>query len=196
METNNKNNDTATQRRLLTQVLIINLFFFFLEIITGFIANSMGLVADSLDMLADAIVYSLSLFVVGKAMTYKKTVAKASGYFQLILALIGFIEVIRRFIDVDRIPHFQTMIIISLLALLGNAISLYLLHKSKNNEAHMEASKIFTSNDVIVNIGVIIAGALVFITNSKFPDLIIGIIVFFIVAKGAIRILRISKKST
>ena len=53
------------ERRVLLQVLGINAFFFALEMLTGFIAGSMGLLADSLDMLADSIVYSLSLFAVG-----------------------------------------------------------------------------------------------------------------------------------
>ena len=57
----------------------------------------------------------------------------------------------------------------------------------------MQASMIFTSNDVIVNIGVIIAGVLVYFTNSKIPDLVIGVFVFVIVSKGALRILKLSK---
>ncbi len=57
----------------------------------------------------------------------------------------------------------------------------------------MQASMIFTSNDVIANIGVIIAGGLVYFTNSKFPDLIIGAIVFILVGQGAMRILKLSK---
>ena len=52
---------------------------------------------------------------------------------------------------------------------------------------------IFTSNDVIANIGVIIAGGLVYFTNSKFPDLIVGAIVFILVGQGAMRILKLSK---
>jgi Co/Zn/Cd efflux system component len=85
------------------------------------------------------------------------------------------------------------MILISLLALIGNAISLYLLQKSKSKEVHMQASMIFTSNDVIVNIGVMVAGILVYLTNSKIPDLVIGIFVFILVGKGAFRILKLSK---
>ena len=72
-----------------------------------------------------------------------------------------------------------------------NVFSLEDLKKSKNQEAHMQASMIFTSNDVIVNIGVIAAGGLVYLTNSKLPDLIIGTLVFAIVARGAIRILKL-----
>ena len=51
---------------------------------------------------------------------------------------------------------------------------------------------IFTSNDVIINIGVILAGGLVYLLNSNKPDLIIGTIVFVMVIRGAARILKIS----
>jgi len=183
--------NTDRERKLLWQVLAINFFFFALELTTGFISNSMGLVADSLDMLADSIVYGLALLAVGGTMTRKKNIAKSAGYFQLTLALFGFIEVIRRFVGLETVPAFQTMIIISILALIGNGLCLYLLQKSKSKEAHMQASMIFTSNDVIVNLGVIVAGGLVFLTKSKLPDLIIGTLVFAIVARGAIRILKL-----
>lgn len=185
--------DHSKEKKLLWTVLLINLSLFILEIIAGFISESMGLVADSLDMLADAMVYGLSLYAVGHLASKKKQIAKMSGYFQMALALFGIIEVIRRFLGIEEVPEFQLMIIISLFALLGNAVSLYLLQKSKSKEVHMQASVIFTSNDVIVNIGVILAGAIVYFTNSKYPDLIVGSIVFILVAKGAIRILKLSK---
>ena len=182
-----------SERRLLLQVLSINLFFFLLEILMGFISNSMGLVADGLDMLADSLIYGLALFAVGGTIEKKKSIAKASGYFQMVLAVLGIAEVIRRFLGLGDIPRFQTMIIISAFALIGNVASLVLLEKSKSTEAHIQASMIFTSNDVIINLGVIIAGVLVFATNTNYPDLIVGTIVFVIVARGAYRILQIAK---
>ncbi len=181
------------EKKLLYQVLFINFFFFLLEVITGFIAGSMGLVADSLDMLADSIVYGLALYAVGGAITKKKKVAKISGFFQLFLALLGITEVLKRFLSNEDIPDFKMMIIISFLALAGNALSLIILQKSKNKEAHIQASIIFTSNDVIINIGVILAGILVFIFDSKIPDLTVGSIIFFIVARGAFKILELAK---
>jgi Co/Zn/Cd efflux system component len=57
----------------------------------------------------------------------------------------------------------------------------------------MKASMIFTSNDVIINLGVIIAGILVHYLSSDKPDLIIGTIVFVLVSQGAFRILKLSK---
>lgn len=186
-------NDHMDEKKLLWQVFAINLFFFLVEIVAGFVAGSMGLVADSLDMLADSLVYGLVLFAVGGTIARKKNIAKASGYFQLLLAAFGLFEVVRRCIGYEETPVFQTMILISVFALIGNSFSLYLLQKSKSQEAHMQASMIFTSNDVIANIGVIIAGGLVYLTDSKLPDLIVGLIIFAIVGRGALRILQISK---
>lgn len=150
--------NTSIQSKLLWSVLIINFAFFIIEITTGLISKSMGLVADSLDMLADSIVYGLSLFAVGAAISRKKKVAKASGFFQMGLALLGFSEVLRRFFSVTDTPLLQWMIIVSVLALIGNLISPWLINKAKSKEAHMQASAIFTSNDIIVNGGVILAG--------------------------------------
>jgi len=65
------------------------------------------------------------------------------------------------------------MVGISFLALIANSICLYLLQKSKSKEAQMQASAIFTSNDIIINTGVITAGILVYFTQSKYPDLVI-----------------------
>ncbi|MFP4329137.1 MAG: cation transporter [Spirochaetaceae bacterium] len=181
------------QRRILLTVLLINFGFFLIEMTTGVLAGSMGLVADSLDMLADAVVYALSLWAVGAALRRKRRVATMAGYFQLTLAGLGLMEVIRRFIGGGETPEFMTMIVVSLLALLANSFCLYLLQRSKDKEAHMQASMIFTSNDVIINSGVILAGVLVLLTGSKLPDLIVGTAVFIVVLRGALRILKLGK---
>lgn len=183
----------TTQRKLLWGVLLINFGCFVLEMTTGLISGSMGLVADSLDMLADALVYALALIAVGSTIHLKRNIAKAAGYFQLVLAILGVAEVIRRFAGSDVPPAFTTMIVISLIALTGNALTLWLLQKSRSNEPHMRASMIFTSNDVIINLGVIVAAVLVYYTDSNKPDLIVGSIVFVIVTRGAFRILKLAK---
>ncbi|HQU91781.1 MAG TPA: cation transporter [Pyrinomonadaceae bacterium] len=187
--------EPAKQRKLLWTVLAINFGFFAIEMTTGLISGSMGLVADSLDMLADAFVYGISLFAVGATLSRKRRIATLAGYFQLALAIVGFVEVVRRFLGVEEMPDSGTMIVVSILALVANGFCLYLLQKSKSNEAHMQASAIFTSNDVIINLGVIAAGVLVYLFGSNRPDLIVGTIVFVVVLRGALRILRLGKRS-
>lgn len=185
--------EQTNQRKLLWTVLAINFAFFIIELTTGLISSSMGLVADSLDMLADSFIYGISLFAVGGTVLKKKRIAKTIGYFQLILATLGFFEVVRRFILNEQMPDVSTMIIVSIFALMANALSLYLLQRSKSQEAHMKASMICTSNDVIVNLGVIAAGVCVYFLNSNKPDLIIGTIVFALVTQGALKILKLAK---
>lgn len=186
--------ENTNQKKLLLTVLAINFSFFIIEMTTGLISKSMGLVADSLDMLADSFVYGISLFAVGGTLARKKRIAKLAGYFQITLAIIGFAEVVRRFFGTEKLPDFSMMIIVSVLALIANGVCLYLFQKSKSKEeAHMKASLIFTSNDVIINLGVITAGLLVNWLNSSKPDLIIGAIVFVLVIQGAIRILKVAK---
>lgn len=185
--------ENSNQKKLLWSVLAINFAFFIIEMTTGIISKSMGLVADSLDMLADSFIYGISLFAVGGTLIKKKRIAKLAGYFQIALAIIGFFEVLRRFFGNEQLPNFSTMIIVSIFALLANGICLYILQRSKSKEeAHMKASMIFTSNDVIINLGVITAGVLVHWLSSNKPDLIIGTIVFALVIQGAFRILKLS----
>jgi len=181
------------ERTVLWWVLAVNFGFFIIELTTGFISRSMGLVADSLDMLADSFVYGLSLMAVGGAISRKKRIARISGYFQIVLALLGFLEVIRRILGFEDIPDFRMMIIVSIFALLGNLACLFILQKAKSEEAHMRASWIFTSNDVLVNLGVIVAAVLIMFTNSNLPDLIVGTLVFALVLRGAFRILKLGK---
>ena len=118
--------ENANQRKLLWSVLIINFAFFIIEMTTGIISKSMGLVADSLDMLADSFVYGISLLAVGGTIIKKKRIAKIAGYFQITLAVIGFVEVLRRFFGEEKLPDFSTMIIVSIFALIANGICLYI----------------------------------------------------------------------
>lgn len=185
--------DHQQQRKFLGIVLLVNFLFFVVEMITGLLSQSMGLVADSLDMLADAFVYGLSLFVVGATMLRKKRVALISGYFQILLAASGFVEVIKRFAGIEDVPDFRIMVFVSVLALCANVFCLLLLQRTRSKEAHIQASIIFSSNDIIINAGVIIAGVIVWLSDSGLPDLIIGSIIFVVVIRGALRILKLAK---
>ena len=182
----------SEERRPLVVALAINATFFVGELTAGLVSGSMGLVADSLDMLADALVYTLSLVAVGGSVARKKRLARSSGFLQLGLAILGLVEVIRRFAMDEEPPDVLTMVVVALLALAGNVVTLWLLSKTERGEAHVEASWIFTSNDIKVNGLVILAALLVWFTSSAVPDLIAGALVFLIVANGARRILALS----
>ena len=152
----------------------------------------MGLVADSLDMLADSFVYLLALFAVGKAIERKKNVAKISGYFQLILAILGFNRSFAKIFCKNRSSRISNDDAYFVLALLGKR-SLSLSFAKSKAKKHIFMSVIFTNNDVMINLGVIIAGILVYFTHSKMPDLAIGTLIFILVTRGVFSILKLSK---
>lgn len=187
--------EARQERTLLWTVLAVNFLFFLIEMIGGWLSASMGLVADSLDMLADSVVYGLALFAVGRSAAAQQRVAAWAGWLQLALAVLGLAEVLRRFWGWEGLPDFRIMIAIALFALAVNVLSLRLLQKNRSREAHIRASMIFTSNDILANIGVVLAGILVVLTGSPYPDLIIGLLVFALVARGALRILKLSRPS-
>lgn len=179
--------ETKEQRRILVILLIINASMFVAEIIMGFIAESAGLIADSLDMLADATVYGVSLYVVGKVASVKANAALLSGIFQIVLALGIGAEIVRRIIwGSDPEPLY--MMGVSLVALTANVVCLCLIAKYRDGEVHMRASWIFSKNDVIANVGVILGGLMVLGIGSRWPDLVIGVIIVSVVLRGGITI--------
>jgi len=179
-------------RRVLIQLLVINAFMFQLELSIGWWAQSTALIADALDMFADAMVYGVGLYAVGKALTMKARAARMSGWLQIILGLLVLLDILRRLIMGSE-PVSTLMMGMGLLALVANVICLILISAHRDGEVHMRASWIFSKNDVIANTGVILAGALVGWTGSRYPDLIIGLIVASVVIHGGVQILKESK---
>ena len=177
------------QRSVLWILLAINAFMFFVEFSAGVLAQSTGLIGDSLDMFADATVYAIALLAVGRSNLVKANAAMLSGIFQILLALLVLTDVARRFV-VGSDPLSIVMIAVGALALAANVTALLIIRSHREGEVHMRASWIFSQNDVIVNLGVILGGVLVAIVGSRLPDLIIGAVVATLVFRGGVRIVR------
>ncbi|MFP2923785.1 cation diffusion facilitator family transporter [Pyxidicoccus sp. 3LG] len=182
--------DAGTEARTLWVLLAINGTMFVAEFVAGWLVQSTGLLADSLDMLADAMVYGVSLYAVGRTAAHKLRAAHLSGYLQVALALGALVEVGRRFLSGSE-PEPTWMLGVASLALVANVACLLLISRHRKGGAHMKASYIFSTNDVLANLGVIAAGALVALTKSPYPDLLVGLGIAVLVLSGAVRILRL-----
>lgn len=179
----------AEQWKVLVLLLAINGAMFVIEMIIGLLAQSTGVMADSVDMLADALVYGTGLYAIGRCSAAKHRAAFWSGIFQVLLAASIVFEVIRRAIYGSE-PNSLLMMAISAVALAANAYCLKLLSKHRDGEVHMRASWIFSRSDVIANAGVMIAGGLVALTQSRWPDLVVGSAIALVVLHGGREILR------
>lgn len=174
----------ASQKRVLIILLGVNLLMFLVELGFGWIAESTALIADSLDNLADAVVYGIGLYAVGRSMAHKANAALISGYFQGALGVLILLDIARR-VWMGSEPTSELMIMVGFVALMANVGCLLLMQKHRNGEVHMRASWIFSKNDVIANIGVMTAGGLVAVLGSRWPDIIIGLIVATVILRGA-----------
>jgi len=180
---------TADQRRVLGIALALNATMFVVGTVAGILAQSSGLLADALDMLADASAYTIALLANARPPAFKRRAALASG---VILALLGagvIVDAVRRAVTTSD-PEGLAMFAVATLSLIVNAAVLRLLRRYREGEVHLRASWIFTRADVIANLGVIAAGALVLATGSRIPDLVIGCAIGLYVLKEAAEILR------
>ena len=181
-----------SERRVLIALLLINGIMFVTELGVGWWAQSTALIADALDMLADAMVYGVGLYAVGKSLLVKVHAARISGSLQVLLGLLVLVDIVRRLI-VGSEPVSILMMSMGVIALIANVTCLILIAKHREAEVHMRASWIFSKNDVIANLGVILAGGLVAWTGSRLPDLVIGLLVALLVIRGGILILQDAK---
>ena len=183
-----------SESKVLVILLLINAVMFLVEFGVGWWAQSTALIADAMDMLADAMVYGVGLYAVGKAASAKLHAATLSGWLQAGIGLLVIVDVVRRFIYGSE-PASILMMGMGVIALIANVICLILISKHRKGEVHMRASWIFSKNDVIANLGVILAGVLVGWTGSRLPDLIIGFVVALIVFRGGILILQDTRET-
>lgn len=177
------------QRRMLWIVLGLNAGMFFAEFIAGWLVSSTALMADSLDMFADAAVYGVSLYAVGRGLQLKARAAVLNGGLQLLLGVVILVEVARRSL-LGTTPEPLTMSVLSVLALVVNTICFVLLTRFRGSDINLRATWICSRNDMLGNVGVLVAAGLVAWTGSAWPDRILGLAIALIIVRSAISILR------
>lgn len=181
------------QSSTLKIVLAINVAMFLAGIGAGIYAGSSSLLSDSLDNLGDAMTYGLSLYAVYQATRAKAQVAFFKGGLILLAALIVLGQVIYKLL-VPTVPIFEIMGAVSLLALIGNSICLYLLTRHKTDDVNMSSVWECSRNDIASNVSVFVAAGLVWFTQSGWPDLIIAFALVILFIRSALRVFSNAKQ--
>ena len=175
------------QSSTLKAVLGINAGMFVAGIGAGIYAGSSALLSDSLDNLGDAVTYGLSLYVVYRSSTAKAQVALFKGVLILLAALIVLGQVVYKLI-VPTVPIFEIMGVVSLLALVGNSICLFLLTRHKSDDVNMSSVWECSRNDIASNISVFIAAGAVWFFQSGWPDIVIALALVCLFLRSAFRV--------
>jgi len=177
------------QSSTLKIVLVINAVMFVVELLAGLMAGSTALLSDSLDNLGDALTYGLSLYAVSRGLRSKAKVALFKGLLILTAGLFVLCQVVYR-IAVPVIPTYETMGLISLLALLANGTCLILLWKHREEDINMSSVWECSRNDIVSNIAVFLAAGGVWLTHSGWPDIFIGLVIALFFLKSAVKVIR------
>lgn len=181
------------QRRVLWIVLAINAAMFVLELGAGIVAHSTALIADSVDMLGDALVYGFSLYVVGRGPLWHARGALLKGS---VMAALGAGVLVEAAVKLARglVPAAETMGVVALLALAANAACLVLLGRCRGDDLNMRSAWLCSRNDVLANGAVLVAAGGVALTDSAWPDVVVGLLLALVVGHSALEILRAARR--
>jgi cobalt-zinc-cadmium efflux system protein len=177
------------QRRTLLVVLALNAALFVVLGIGGLAADSSALLANAIDNGSDAAVYLISFLAVGRALVWKTRAAQVSGVMLLIFAALVLLDALRRTLTGTE-PVGPTMMMLAVVAAVINLVCLLLIRRQHSGDVNMKAAETFSLNDFASNGGILVAGGLVMWLDQSWPDLLVGVIVAAIAAKGGVGILR------
>ncbi|MEX0958898.1 MAG: cation transporter [Burkholderiales bacterium] len=175
------------QSRTLKIVLTINVALFAAELTAGLMSGSTALMGDSLDNLGDALAYGLSLYAVGRDGGVKARVAIFKAAMIFIAGVFVLTQVLIR-AAAPSMPVFETMGIMSAIAMLANGTCLLLLTRYRDDDVNMRSVWECSRNDIASNASVLVAGLGVWLTSSAWPDLAVGLALaaLFLYSSGTI----------
>jgi cation diffusion facilitator family transporter len=178
----------AEQRRVLVAVLAINAVMFVAEFGAGVVAGSAALMADAADMLGDALVYAVSLYALARSDRWKAGAALFKGLCILALGVGVAINVAIK-VSSGVPPSSTLMLAFGGLALMANLVCLRLLWRFRAQDVNMASTFECSRNDVISNVGVLLAAALVAWFASPWPDIAIGSAMAVLFLRSALRVI-------
>jgi cation diffusion facilitator family transporter len=180
--------------RLLWVVLVINAAMFLVEGGAGVMAQSTSLLADALDMLGDALVYGLTLFVLARSARWQAGAALAKGGFMLVFGLGVLGEAAYKAFH-PVMPGVEIMGVIGVLALMANLVCFVLLYRSRSDNLNMRSTWLCSRNDLLANVGVLVAAAGSAILMSRWPDLLVGVVIASLFLSSALHVLRQARQA-
>lgn len=180
-------------RRVLYFVLALNATMFLVESVAGYIAGSAALQADALDFLGDSLNYVSALYVLNKPLHWKSRAAIIKGGMIGLFAFFVLGNTLYHWLY-GTLPHAETMGVVGIVALMVNFGCASLLFKFRKGDSNRSSVWICSRNDAIANLLVISAGAVVYYTGSKLPDLVVSLIIATLAISGAIQIIRKARR--
>lgn len=162
-------------KRRLWLVIGINAAMFAVEMSAGQLAGSMALQADALDFFADAVTYGISLAVIGAAVRVRSLAATAKAISLLLMGLWVLGSTLWQFFATG-VPAAPLMGAVGGLAVLANLTSVLLLLRYASGDANVRSVWLCSRNDMVGNFAVVIAAWFVWVSGTRWPDLLVALV--------------------
>ena len=170
-------------------IIAINATMFVVEMAAGAFSGSRALQADALDFAGDAATYAISLAVIGAPIRIRSTAALVKG---ISLTLIGLwvLGSTAYHVLVLGVPRADIMGAIGFLALAANVLSVLILLPYKDGDANVRSVWLCSRNDAIGNVAVMLAALAVWVTATRWPDLIVAAVMAGLFLNSSAQIVR------
>jgi cation diffusion facilitator family transporter len=180
---------TPAYKRALWIVLLLNAGYGIVEIVGGFLAGSQSVKADALDFIGDGVISFLGLIAVGWGLVARAKAALLQGIFLGVLGAGVLVATAYRVL-VHHQPEAELMGILALIGLAVNVMAAVVLLPHRKGDANVRAVWLFSRNDAIGNIAVVIAALLVAWTQMPWPDLVVAVVIATLFLQSSFSIIR------
>lgn len=184
---------TKAYRRSLVWVVALNLGMGIIEMAGGVFGLSQALKADALDFLGDGVITLLGILAISRGPRWRARAAMLQGAFLGVLAIGVLVAAIYRAFE-QRTPEAGVMGILGTAALATNVAAALILVRHRNGDANVRAVWLFSRNDALGNIAVVIAGGLVYWTRTAWPDIVTAGLIAGLFLHSAMEILRNARR--
>ena len=180
---------TPAYKRALWIVVLLNVGYGVIEIFGSFLSGSQALQADALDFVGDGLISFLGLIAVGWGLAARAKAALLQGGFLGLLGP-GVIGSTLYRVFVEHEPETLLMGGFAVVAFIVNVAAALVLLPHRKGDANMRAVWLFSRNDAIGNLAVVVAAVLVWALSSSWPDLLVAFAVAGLFLQSAWSIIR------
>lgn len=167
---------SSAYRRALWIVILLNVGYGLIEMVGGFLSDSQALKADALDFLGDGLITLLGVIAIGWGLAWRARSALIQGIFLGILGISVLVNTVTRLAD-GYVPEAELMGAFGIVALVVNVASTVVLLPHRSGDSNVKAVWMFSRNDAIGNLAVVIAAVVVGWLNTAWPDIIVAFII-------------------
>ena len=177
--------------RALVIAFIINFIMMSVDLWYGLMMKSASLLGDAANNSGDVFILGSSILVLSSTTAVKNRLALFKGIIMIAFGLWAFYHVYLGLMGASVLSG-GVISFVGLLSLIGNTSVALMMNKHQHKDINFMSAFICCRNDAIASAGIILAGLLVMLTKSFWPDVIIGTVIAVIVCNGGIKIIRLS----